>query len=171
MELPYKTKSRTTNDTAIPLIGIYQEKNIIWKDTCTPMFTAALFTRARTWKQPKCASTGEWIKMWYIFTMDYYSAIKKNKINAICSNMDGPRDCHTEWSQTEKDKYSISYMWNLKKGCMGKESKKTVDICICITDSLCCTPEPNTLLYINCNPIKFCKCILNINFYIQMYNM
>ena len=54
----------------------------------TPIFTAALFTIAKTWKQPKCSSTDEWIKkMWYIYTMEYYSAIKRNF--AICGNMDG----------------------------------------------------------------------------------
>ena len=100
IELPY--------DPAIPLLDIYPEKTIIWKDTCTPMFIAALFTTAKTWKQPKCPLTEEWIKkMWYIYTMEYYSAIKKEQHNAICSNMDGPRDCHTEWSQTEKDKYHM----------------------------------------------------------------
>ena len=58
------------------------------------MFLSALFTRAKTWKQPKCPSADGWIKkMWY--TMEYYSAIKKNE-NAICSNLDGPRDCHTK---------------------------------------------------------------------------
>ena len=79
MELPYKTKTQLPYDPAIPLIGIYQEKTIIRKDTCTPVFMAALFTRARTWKQPQCPSTGEWIKMWYIFTMEYYSAKKRTK--------------------------------------------------------------------------------------------
>ncbi|MFJ1141269.1 hypothetical protein ACIKK6_11445, partial [Bacillus thuringiensis] len=60
------------------------------------MFIAALFTIAKTWKQPKCPSADNWIrKKWYIYTMEYYSAIKKNK-NAICSNMDGTRDSHTE---------------------------------------------------------------------------
>ena len=60
------------------------------------MFTAALFTIARTWKQPKCPSAEEWIKkMWCIYKMEYYSTIKKEN-NAICSNMDGSRDCHTE---------------------------------------------------------------------------
>ena len=64
-------------DPAIPLLGIYLEKAIIQKDTCTPMFIAALFTIARTWEQPKSPSTEEWIKkMWYIYTMGYYSAIK-----------------------------------------------------------------------------------------------
>ena len=60
------------------------EKVIIRKDTCTPMFTAALFTIAKTWKQPICPPTEKWIKkMWYINTMDYYSAIKRNEILAF----------------------------------------------------------------------------------------
>ena len=67
------------------------------KDACTPMFIAALFTIAKTWKQRKCPSTDDWIrKMWYIYTMEYNSAIKKEQNNAICSNMDGPRESHTE---------------------------------------------------------------------------
>ena len=60
---------------------IYPEKTKIQKDTCTPMFIAALFTIAKTWKHLKCPSTDEWIKkMWFIQTMEYYSAIKKNEI-------------------------------------------------------------------------------------------
>ena len=50
------------------------------KDTCTPMFIAALYTTAKTWKQPKCPSTEEWIKMWYMYTMEYYSAVRRNEI-------------------------------------------------------------------------------------------
>ena len=81
IELPY--------DPAIPLLGISPEKTIIQKDTCTPMFTAALFTIARSWKQPKCPSTDEWIKkMCYTYTMEGYSAIKTENI-ATCNNMDG----------------------------------------------------------------------------------
>ena len=67
-------------DLAIPLLGIYPEKTLIRKDTCTPTFIAALFTIAKTWKQLKCPSTDEWIKkMWYIYTTEYYSAIKRMK--------------------------------------------------------------------------------------------
>ena len=76
IELPY--------DPAIPLLSIYPEKNIIQKDTCTPMFIAVLFIIARTWKEPKCPSTEEWVKkMWYIYTMEYYSAIKRNEIESF----------------------------------------------------------------------------------------
>ena len=61
------------------------------------MFIAALFTIAKTWKQPKCPSTDEWIKrMWYKYTKEYYSAIKKEQNNTICSNMAATRDSHTE---------------------------------------------------------------------------
>ena len=81
MEIPLKTKNRTTICPAIPLLGIYLEKNIIQKETGTTIFTAALFTIPRTWNQPKCLSTDEWIrKMWHIYTMAYYSAIKRNEI-------------------------------------------------------------------------------------------
>ena len=75
IELPY--------DQAIPLLGIYPEKTIIQKEACTKMFIAALFTIARTWKQPKCPSTEEWIKMWYIYTMEYYSPIKRTKLSCL----------------------------------------------------------------------------------------
>ena len=70
IELPY--------DPAILFLGIYPEKTIIQKDTCTPMFTAAPFTTARTWKQPRCPSRDERIKKsWCTYTVEYYSAIKK----------------------------------------------------------------------------------------------
>ena len=66
------------SDPVIPLLDIYLDKPFIQKDTCIPMFTAALFTIFTAWKQPKYPSTDEWIKkMWYIYAMEYYSAIKK----------------------------------------------------------------------------------------------
>ena len=71
IKLPY--------DPTILLLGIYPEETIIEKDTCTPMLIAALFTIARTWKQPRCPLTDEWIKkLQYIYTMEYYSAIRRN---------------------------------------------------------------------------------------------
>ena len=72
-----KTGIKPPYDPVIPLLGIYPEETKIEKDTCTPVFIAVLLTIARTWKQPRCPSTDEWIKkMWYIYTMEYYSAIK-----------------------------------------------------------------------------------------------
>ena len=81
------------------------------------MFIAALFTIARTWKQPKYPLTDEWIKkMWYIDTMESYSAIKKNEIMPFAATWtDLEIVILSEVSQTEKDKYDIAYMWNLKK--------------------------------------------------------
>ena len=101
IELPY--------DPAIPLLGIYPEKTTIPKDACTPMFIAALFTIARSWKQPKCPSTDEWIqKMWSIYTVEYYSAIKRNEIGSFVETwMDLETVIQSEVSQKEKNKYRI----------------------------------------------------------------
>ena len=101
IELPY--------DPAIPLLGIYPQKTIIQKDTCTPMFITMLFTIARSWKQPKCPSTDEWIKkMWYIYRMEYYSAIKRNEIGSFVEMwMDLETVIQSEVSQKEKNKYRI----------------------------------------------------------------
>ena len=76
IELPY--------DPAISLLGIHTEDTRTERDTCTPMFIAALFIIARTWKQPRCPSADEWIrKLLYIYTMEYYSAIKKNTFQSL----------------------------------------------------------------------------------------
>ena len=129
MEVLQKTKNRITIWPSNPTPVYISGEN----SACTPVFIAALFTIAKTWKHPKCPSTEEWIKkMWYIYiyiyiythththththTMRYYSAIKKERNNAICSNTDGPRDYHMKWSKSDKDKYhDITYMCNLKK--------------------------------------------------------
>ena len=79
-----KLKIELPFDLAMPLPGIYPEKTTTRKDTCTPMFIAALFAIAKTWKQSQCPSTEEWIKKrWYIYIMEYYSAIKRNEIPAF----------------------------------------------------------------------------------------
>ena len=94
---------------AIPLLGIYAEKTIIQKKSCTPMFIAALFRIARTWNQPKCPSTDEKIqKMWHIYTMEYYSGIKRNEIELFVVRwMDLESVIQSEVSQKEKKKYSM----------------------------------------------------------------
>ena len=104
-----KRKIKLQFDPTIPLLGIYPEKTIIQKYTCTPMFIAALFTIARTWKQPKCPMTDEWIKkMWYIYTMEYYSAIKWNDIGSFVEMwMDLESVIYSEVSPKEKNKYCI----------------------------------------------------------------
>ena len=91
-------------DPAIPLIGIYPEETKIEKDTCIPLFIAALFAIARTWKQPRCPSTDEWIKtFWYIYTMEYYSAIRRNEIVPFAATwMDPEIVILSEVNQTEK---------------------------------------------------------------------
>ena len=101
IELPY--------DPAIPLLGMYPEKTITQKESCTTMFIAALFTIARTWKQPKCPSTDEWIKkMRHIYTMEYYSAIKRKEIELfVVRSMDLESVIQSEVSQKEKNKYHM----------------------------------------------------------------
>ena len=76
IELPY--------DPPMPMLGIHPKESRTERDICTPMFTAALFTIVRTWKQPRCPSPDEWIrKLWYIHIMKYYSAIKKNTFESV----------------------------------------------------------------------------------------
>ena len=101
IKLPY--------DPAIPLLGIYPEETKIEKDTCIPLFFAALFTIAGTWKQPRCPSTDEWIKkLWYMYTMEYYSVIKRDPFESVLMKwMNLETIIQSEVSQKEKDKYHI----------------------------------------------------------------
>ena len=101
IELPY--------DPAIPLLGIHTEETRFEGDTCTPMCITALFIIARTWKQPRCPSADEWIrKLWYIYTMEYYSAIKKKTFESVLMRwMKLELIIQSEVSQKEKHQYSI----------------------------------------------------------------
>ena len=103
-----KLKTELPYDPEILLLGIYPEKTIIQKESCTTMFIAALFTTGRTWKQPKCPSTDEWIKKRHIYTMEYYSAIKRNEIELFVVRwMDLESVKQSEVSQKEKNKYHM----------------------------------------------------------------
>ena len=101
IELPY--------DPAIPLRGIHTEETRIERDMYIPMFIAALFTISRTWKQSRCPLADEWIrKLWYIYTMEYYSAIKKNAFESVLMKwMKLEPIIQSEVSQKEKHLYSI----------------------------------------------------------------
>ena len=95
-------------DPAIPLPGIYPEETKTERDTCIPLFIAALFTIARTWKQRRCPLTDEWIKKWYIYTMEYYSAINRNTCESVLMRwMNLEPIIQSEVSQKEKNKYCI----------------------------------------------------------------
>ena len=101
IELPY--------NPAIPLLGIHTRETRSERDICTPMFISALFTIIRTWKQPRCPSTDEWKrKLWYICTMEYYSAVKKNAFESLLMRrMELEPNIQSEVSQKEKHQYSI----------------------------------------------------------------
>ena len=101
IELPY--------DPANPLLGIHPEETRIERDTCTAMFIAAPFTIARTWKQPRCPSADEWIrKLWYIYAMECYSAIKRNAFESVLMRwMKLEPIIQSEVSQKEKHQYRI----------------------------------------------------------------
>ena len=94
---------------AIQLLGIYLDEIKIERDTCIPLFIAALFTIARTWKPPRYPSTDEWIKkLWYTYTMEYYSAMKRNTFESVLMRwMNLEPIIQSEVSQKEKEKYRI----------------------------------------------------------------
>ena len=125
-----KLKTELPYDPAIPLLGIYPEKNMTWKHTCTAMFITALFTMAKMWKQPKYASTEEQIKMWYKYTMEYYSAIKKNETRPFAATWTDPESViltervrgrrrniiwHPLYVESKKKWYKWTYLQNRKR--------------------------------------------------------
>ena len=108
LELPY--------DPAIPLLCIHTEKTRIERDTCTPMFITALFIIARTWKQPRCPLAEEWIrKLRYIYTIEYYSAIRKNTLESVLMRwMKLELIIQSEVNHKEKHQYSIlTYIYEI----------------------------------------------------------
>ena len=113
IELPY--------DPTIPLLGMHTKETRIETYMCTPMFITALFIIARTWKQPRCPSADEWIgKLWYIQTMEYYSAVNKNIFESVLTKgMKLEPIIQSEVSQKEKHQYSIlTHIWNFRKMVM-----------------------------------------------------
>ena len=101
IELPY--------DPAIPMLGIHTKETRIERDTCTPVFTTALFIIAKTWKQPRCPSADEWIrKLWYVYKMEYYSGIRKNTFESVLMRwMKLEPIIQSEVSQKQKHQYII----------------------------------------------------------------
>ena len=102
-------KIELSYDPAILLLGIHTKETRTERDTCTPMFTAALFIIARTWKQPRCPSADEWIrKLWDIYIIEYYSTIKKNTFESVLMRwMKLEPIIQSEVSQKEKQQPSI----------------------------------------------------------------
>ena len=110
IELPY--------DPAIALLGIYPKDTDAMKcqDTCTPMFIAAMSSIAKLWKEPRCPTKDEWMKkLWSIYTMDYFSAIRNDKYSPFASTWLELEDIMlSEVSQSEKDKhYMVSFIWGI----------------------------------------------------------
>ena len=109
IELPY--------DPAIPLLGTHTEETRIERDTCTPMFIAALLIIARTWKQPRCPLADEWKrKLWYIYTMEYYSATKKNTFESVLMRwMKLELIIQSKPERKTPVQYTNTYIWNLER--------------------------------------------------------
>ena len=112
IELPY--------DPAIALLGIYPMDTgvLMHRGTRTPMFIETLSTIAKLWKDPKCPSTDKWVKkMWFIYTMGYYLAMRKNEKLSICNNVDGSGGYYAKWNKSIRERqisYDFTHMWNLR---------------------------------------------------------
>ena len=104
-----KLEIELPDDPAIPLLGIHTEETRTERDMCTPMFMAALFIIVGTWRQPRCPSADEWIrKLWYIYIMEYYSAIKKTTSESVLMrSVKLEPIIQSEISQKEKHQYSV----------------------------------------------------------------
>ena len=127
MEFLKKLKIELPYNPAIPLLGIYPEKTIIQKESCSTMFVARLFPIARTRKQPKCPSTDEWIKkMWHRYTMEYYSTIKRNEIELFVVRWkDLESVIQNEVSQKEENKYRmLTHIYGIVKKISGYEEPR-----------------------------------------------
>ena len=109
VKIPKKLEIELPYDPAIPLLGIHTKEIRIERDTCTPMFIVALSTVARTWKLPRCPSADKWIrKLWYMYTMEYYTAIKNNAFaSVLMRRMKLEPIIQSEVSQKEKHQYRI----------------------------------------------------------------
>ena len=110
MEPPY--------DQAIPLLDIDPKETRIERDTCTPMFIAALLTIARMWGKPRCPSAEEWIrKLWYKYTMEYHSVVKRNTFESVLMRwMNLEPIIQNDKSEKERQIQCINaYIWNLER--------------------------------------------------------
>ena len=114
-----KLRIKLPCDPTNPLLGMHPEETIIEKDTCIPMFIAALFTIARIWKQPRCLSTDEWIKkLWYIYTMEYHSVIKRNASESVLMKWINLEPIIYSEAKLERGKqilYINTCIWNLER--------------------------------------------------------
>ena len=121
IELPY--------DPAIALLGIYPKYIEVVKRRaiCIQMFKAALSTRAKSWKEARCPSTDDWFKkLWSIYTMEYYSAVKKEGFPNICCNMDSTGGENAKWNKSSRDRqlsYYFSHLWNIRTRKIGRRRK------------------------------------------------
>ena len=115
----YKVEIELPYDTVIPLLGKHTMETRIERDRYTPMFTAALFTVARTWKQSRCLLTDEWIKkLLYIFTLEYYSAIKRNAFESVLMRWMNIKPIIQSAVKSERERqksYISAYIWNLER--------------------------------------------------------